>query len=211
MNSPQINNFDALAGIYDTLAKVVFGRSIKDAQCVMLSELSGANTILIIGGGTGWLLDEVLKINQTSQIWYVDASSNMVSQARRRCERLNSKQVKFVQGTENELPDQPTFDAVIANFYFDMFSPASLQVVMKRIKESMEPGAVLIATDFTKSKRLWHALLLGTMYRFFRIASKLEAGTLPPWQSLLVDSGFKEESAHKFYDGFIEARKYVLR
>lgn len=210
MKFSEVNNFDAVSGVYDALARLVFGKSIKLAQQAMLSELSDANTILIIGGGTGWLLEDLLTINQTAEIWYVEASRKMLERARHRLTVHHPGHIRFIHGTENVLPIQPVFDAVIANFYFDMFTITSLPVVMRKIRKSMKQGAVLVATDFVNPKTLWQTILLSTMYAFFRVVSKLQATTLSPWRSLLLESGFKEEFSHKFYNGFIEAKKYVV-
>jgi ubiquinone/menaquinone biosynthesis C-methylase UbiE len=204
------NSFDSIAGIYDNLAWLVYGKSIRLSQEAFLNEINHAHQILIIGGGTGWLLEKVFNRNPNVEITFVEASWKMLEKARTRCSPRMNNRVRFIHGTENALPSQPVYDAVIANFYFDMFESVNLRLVVDKIKRSMRDKSILIATDFTDPRSLWHSLLLRTMYTFFRAVANLQAGTLPPWRDILIESGFVVRAVAGFYNGFIEAGYYSI-
>jgi ubiquinone/menaquinone biosynthesis C-methylase UbiE len=71
----KLNGFDSIAGIYDVLAKLVFGQSIQRAQTHFLPNARNCTSILVLGGGTGWLLRHIRQVNAAAHIVYVDASS----------------------------------------------------------------------------------------------------------------------------------------
>jgi len=90
-----LNNYDRIATNYDRLSRLVFGKSIIRAQQALLPFVSSPARILIVGGGTGWILEEIAKHCPSGlAIDYVEISSNMLDLARRRDCREN--QVTFV-------------------------------------------------------------------------------------------------------------------
>src|SRR4051812_25234860 len=109
MNS-KLDTFNGLAFVYDGLAKLVFGKSIQDAQRCFLNQLSDKRNILILGGGTGWILEEVILKNSACDIWYVEASSKMIELSQRKLPKDYASRVHFIHGTEQSLPNQIQFD-----------------------------------------------------------------------------------------------------
>ena len=49
-----MNGFNSIAPVYDALATLVFGRSIRNAQLCFLGDIGYRGKVLILGGGTGW-------------------------------------------------------------------------------------------------------------------------------------------------------------
>jgi ubiquinone/menaquinone biosynthesis C-methylase UbiE len=76
-----LNSFDRIAPVYDRLADIVFGTAILDAQRTHLHALNDAREILILGGGTGRLLRDLLGQNAKSRVTYVEASQRMIELA----------------------------------------------------------------------------------------------------------------------------------
>jgi len=206
MTDKDLNGFDSVSGVYDALARVVYGRSIRNAQLVYLDQLRESKNILIIGGGTGWILQSLLEVNPTAHIWYVEASEKMLEMARGR-KLVTGATVKFLHSTERSLPNFPLFDAIIANFYFDLFSDERLKNVLDIIGRAIHPHAILLVADFN-STRWWQKWLLRCMYSFFRIASGLETDHLPQWQFFLEKAGFRLKTTRSFYGGFIQSSVY---
>ncbi|MEZ4686196.1 MAG: hypothetical protein R3B47_09055 [Bacteroidia bacterium] len=52
-------SFNRLAPVYDFLASLVFGNRIRQAQRWLLDFIPEGSSILILGGGTGWILEEL--------------------------------------------------------------------------------------------------------------------------------------------------------
>src|SRR6187402_1340927 len=78
----RMNGFDRLAPVYDKLAGLVFGKAIVDAQLVFLDRVRAGDRILILGGGTGWLLEKLLRKQPVCEVWYVESSSRMIELTR---------------------------------------------------------------------------------------------------------------------------------
>ncbi|MES1218101.1 MAG: methyltransferase domain-containing protein, partial [Bacteroidota bacterium] len=79
------DNYDKIAKYYDQLSRVVFGRTLIQAQKALLKFITPGTNILIIGGGTGIILEEISKIYSSDlTITYVEISRNMIEIAEKR-------------------------------------------------------------------------------------------------------------------------------
>jgi tRNA (cmo5U34)-methyltransferase len=199
MSSRLAMGFDKLAPWYDWLARLVIGKGIHQSQIHFLSHLATRSKLLILGGGTGWILPSIFEVNPTLKIDYIDISPNMIAMAK---ERGKNSNVRFIIGTESNIPDVE-YDSVITNFYFDLFETEELRQVIARIKKSVQPGACWIATDFIR-EQAWHHSALRFMYYFFRLTTGLKTQKLPLWEQELCNVG-TIQFERKFGHGFIKS------
>jgi tRNA (cmo5U34)-methyltransferase len=202
-----LNSFDRIAPVYDRLADIVFGTAILDAQRTHLHALNDAREILILGGGTGGLLRDLLGQNATSRVTYVEASQRMIERARKNVPDADRRRVVFVHGTQDILTEEPSFDAVIVNFFVDIFPSAELVGILRRLRAVLLPGGQLLCTDFVDDTR-WQKTLLPIMYAFFRITADLQNQRLAPWRKLILDVGFEKQCSAAFWNGFICSELY---
>jgi tRNA (cmo5U34)-methyltransferase len=170
--------FDRLAPIYDLLAQLVIGKGIRTSQLHFINHLKEKNELLILGGGTGWILPFILEMNPNLRIDYIELSPKMLEKAKSYA-RGNST-VRFIEGTEANIPIKK-YDCVITHFYLDLFNDEKLGLVINKIKEALCPGACWIAADFVSDKK-WHKAVLGIMYKFFSITTGLNTSSLPAWE-----------------------------
>ncbi|HEY5919069.1 MAG TPA: methyltransferase domain-containing protein [Chryseolinea sp.] len=203
--------FDVIAPYYDSLARLVFGDSIRRCQLEYLDKIPPDAQVLIIGGGTGWLLSELIKINPSCRVWYLESSMKMLEMTKARFDGVSNPKIVFIHGTEKNLQQYTEihFDAVITNFYFDLFTSASLNLALGEIKKCFSPGVTLLVSEFVARTR-WHRLLLFLMYRFFRWTCAIEARNLPDWEDQLKKNGFVQRSEATFYFGFIKSSMYTI-
>lgn len=201
-----LNQFDRVAFLYDAMARLVFGKTIAEAQKYFLKDIADGSLVLILGGGTGRLAKELLKAKPNCRIVYVEASSRMIELARK--ETGHSDKINFFHGTEENIP-AIKFDVVITNFYLDMFTPESLAGVSARIKSALKTHSLWIATDFVDEKKWWQALLLKLMYWFFRSACRIESQTLPDWKEAIENQAMIKTATQTYYAGFIHTVKYT--
>lgn len=203
--------FDWIAPYYDSIARLVFGSSIRRCQLQYLDRIPMASKVLILGGGTGWILTELLKINPTCKVWYVEASGKMLEKAMTTTKAPPTAQVFFIHGTEKDLGKiaDVRFDAVITNFYFDLFTPTVLKSALDHITHSLNLGAKMLVSEFVQEKR-WQRMLLFVMYRFFKWTCAVEASKLPGWQDQLMKHGFTERDSTMFYGRFMKSALYVF-
>lgn len=198
--------FDFIAPIYDALALAVFGNDIRKSQVHFFHVVKEHSTILVLGGGTGWILRYLLKNKSHCEVWYIEASQKMIQKARQKDSGNN--RIYFIHGTQNDIPENVQYDVVVANFYFDMFTDRSLDAIIDRIRRVLLPTSQLVVTDFVHSAKPHHRILLWLMYRFFRLTCGIEAGALPDWQRKITEKKMHASWCDFFYDGFIQSILY---
>ena len=202
--------FDATAWWYDALATAVFGRALRRAQQAALAAglPAGAPRVLIIGGGTGWVLGQVLQRRPAAQVLYLEASGRMLGRSRAWLQRhapQHTRQVEFRLGTEQDLLPNERFDAVVTFFFLDLFRPERLHRIAQRLRAAQAPGAAWLLADFGPPRRWWHRALLGLMYWFFRLTAGIEARQRPPIEAALAAQGLQMTPAERFFGGMVEA------
>ena len=203
-----MNNFDSVARIYDGLSNLIFGKAMRRAQTSYLSDIRPGANVLILGGGTGWLLSDLSEVNPTCKVWYIDASAKMIELSREVTQN-SPQEIVFIHGTEDSIPPGTTFDAVITNFYLDLFTRESCMSVIRKIRPVIRANGIWLVSDFLNTT-WWHSAMLAVMYRFFKLTCDIEASALPQWKNLLEENAFTEDKSHDFFGGFIKSAVFRL-
>ncbi len=159
---------------------------------------------MILGGGTGWILDELDRYTSNSRIWYVDQSAKMIALA---SSRSGGRDISFIQGSIKNIPRGQKFDVIITNFFLDLFSDLTLCNVLSVLSVSLKSGGLWLVTDFV-NRQWWHNIYLFIMYRFFRLAAGIEGTKLPQWEDQIAGLGLVELNKKFFYGGFIKSGVY---
>ncbi len=197
-----LNGFDKIAWLYDPLARLLFGDRLMRAQSALLHHIKPKSRVLILGGGTGAIVVELLKKQPDCQITFVDASQAMLRRARQRL-GLRSN-IEYIHGTEASIPSREPYTVVITPFYLDMFTEEQLMIVVPQIHAHLSASAVWLVADFCSKETLWQRVQLAVMYRFFRMTTGIAANTLPDWNKSLKENGWTKLES-KPIDRFIEA------
>lgn len=195
-----LSGFDRIAWFYDPLARLVFGRYIMESQTHFLDRIPPGSSVLIVGGGTGRILNELFARTSNCEVWYVEVSEKMLRKARR-CG--TSGKVHFIHGSWKNLP-MHKFDVVVTNYFLDLFSDRTLKRVIQVISNELSAGGIWLVTDFTRSRK-WHAAMLVVMYSFFRVLCEIEASTLPAWEEAISHAGFRPAGNKVAYGGFMKS------
>jgi len=206
MNSRIAKGFDFLAPFYDVLARLIIGNSIVVSQLYFLKRFKECKHVLILGGGSGWLLDSLYRECPDLRIDYIDLSSGMINKSKMKSR--NNQRVNFITGTEEDIPDR-LYDGVITNFYLDLFDEKRLNVVIEKVNGSLKNSSLWAFTDFISEQR-GHEMMLWWMYRFFRVIARIEATRLPDWQSCMKVTGNQLLESKKFKNGFIASNLYSV-
>lgn len=206
-----------MAPVYDALSRVVFGRSLQAAQTLFLPKIPSDSTILIVGGGTGSLLMEVLVHCAPKHVLFLEASAQMLARARRRVQSHPlagcplAGRVEFRHGTEADVRPGETFSVVMLPFVLDLLPENDLkQTFLPSLIRATAPGGVWLVTDFVNSPKPAHRLILKTMYLFFRLVSGIRATRLPDSYRLLTDAGLRLIDRHSVIGGQVEASYWTL-
>jgi SAM-dependent methyltransferase len=171
--------------------------------------------VLVVGGGSGWFLEQLLLGADCSEVVYQDISPRMLSRAEERIrERLPGKleRVEFVQEGLTGLPLHAQFDAICTHCFLDLFSDDTLPEVVARLAALLEPGGIWYVSDFSRADGFPMAAvsrsLLWVMYRFFRLTCGIEASRLPDFDRAWESSGLEVTDERRFHGGMIRA--YLL-
>ena len=194
------NNFDGVAFIYDFLVQLFFGRNLRKAQTHFLSNFPNDVLVLVLGSGTGWIAEEILKEKPDSKVTLIDASQRMTDRARK---RLKGKSVDIFCANESKVFSIP-FDVIVLPFFLDLFPDKKMNSIIEAIKKNTKPKSVWLVTDFV-SERRWHRIYLWIMYRFFKWTCNIEADGLPDWHNALALNKILIQEKKSFYNGFIQS------
>lgn len=199
----QQNNYDRVASLYDRLSRLVFHRSQVDAQVSLLPYIPAGSQVLIVGGGTGWILEQLPP--QGLQVTYVEISANMIALSKKR--NLHQNNVVFIHLPIESFVAEHDFDVILTPFLFDNFAPERAVPVFNQLHHLLRKNGLWLFTDFEKS-RWWHQLLLRTMYTFFRLVAAVEAKSLYDMATCFRDAHYEQVHKAAYYLGFIQSIAY---
>lgn len=202
-------DFNIVARPYDFISRLVFGNSLVEAQVRSLHVIRPDSHILIIGGGTGWILEEITKIHSSGlKISYVENSSAMIDLSEKRNWRQNTVAF-FHQPIQDFHTDKP-FDVIITPFFFDLFKQDEIGFMFSGLDKKLKKNGLWLYTDFIPGKyqnRLWQKILLKTMYSFFGHISNVEAKELVDMDFYFKEN-YSKTSEQWFYRKFIRSIVY---
>ncbi|MBJ9425970.1 class I SAM-dependent methyltransferase [Acinetobacter seifertii] len=144
-NSPKV-----VEGYDEHIRKLIPGYEVIHLQvdAILQSVLKPNAHILIVGCGTGYELEYLLKRHPDWKFTAVDPSLTMLQKAQEQVELLDkSSQVTFIHGDTSALPLEACFDAalsiLVAHFVADDIKPTFFKDIYDRLKEK----AVLLTYD----------------------------------------------------------------
>ncbi len=192
---------------------MVFGDALRRAQMEHLGAIPEQAHVLLIGGGSGWLLEQLLLQKPQVQVTYLESSTKMLELAQKRCKQLAipTAAVSFRLGDENSLKPDEKFDVIITPFLLDLFPDDRLQHLMDRLFTALRPGGLWLFSDFWpvhEPTPFWQRLLLRSMYTFFGVVSGVNASQLPDFGLHFQRLRLQEQASTQFYGSLIQAKVY---
>ncbi len=201
------NNYDPIAKHYDLLSWLFFGRTEINAQLELLAYVKPGSSLLIVGGGTGWILDELAsRYPEGLCVTYVEPSGKMMALSQKR--NLGGNKVRFVQLPIEQFVTEERYDCILTGFVFDNFSHEKAARVIGLLHPLLTEGGHWLYADFhcpPRKGKLWQRMLLRTMYFSARLICKVEANDLPDAEALFAAEGFGVVTSSYRYGGFIKS------
>ena len=201
-------NFNAIAPVYDQLCQMVFGKTHRYVQIGLLRYIKPNSKVLIVGGGTGWVLEEISKQLPTSlEITYIEKSIKMLAISQKR-DAAQNRVIYINEPLENCNLASQNYDVVFTPFLFDCFTEASLQQAFLQLGACLKPNGLWLYADFkvTQGRAWWQKPILSLMYLFFRVVSRVDARTLVPVSTYFAP--YKLVAEQQFVWGFIVGQVY---
>ena len=197
-------NFNLIAPVYDFLSMVVYGNKIRKAQIHFLDQIKSNSTVLILGGGTGWLLPELAKVNNDIVIDYVEASEKMLSKSKKH-QRLSFRGINFILGTQ-EVVHGKVYDFVITPFVLDVFPQNEMESLALSVFGLIKPEGKWLCVDFNSLDRSIKARALScVMIMFFRLVSGLKTKAVLDYFGTIKKLEMIECKTTYYYGQFIRA------
>jgi ubiquinone/menaquinone biosynthesis C-methylase UbiE len=204
------NNYDPIANYYDLLSRLVFGRAEIRAQVEMLGHMQAASRVLVVGGGTGWILEEFAAIYPDGlYITYVEPSGRMMALAKKRNWRHNT--FLFVQLPVEQFVTDDRYDCILTGFVFDNFSPGHAGRVIGLLHPLLKDSGYWLFADFycpKKEGKLWQRVLLTSMYLSAKLILKVSASRLTDTEPLFAVAGYRQVWTGYYYSRFIKSIVY---
>lgn len=202
------SNYDNAAWFYDRLSRLVYGDNLRKAQAALLHLIPERSKVLIVGGGTGWIIEEIAKIHSSGlNVTYVEVSANMMALSKKK-DPLNNL-VTYINIPIEEAALNDDFDVVITSFLFDNFSPATFNKVFYHLHNLLKPGGLWINTDFQLTGKWWQGPLLKSMYLFFKLLGCMEAKKLADIKPYFKQANYNFISQQLFFGDFITTTAYL--
>ncbi len=209
-----LGDFDGLAGVYERLERLAFGRALERSRTAFLGELRSARRVLVLGEGDGRFLKTLLRVNPVCFVDVVDSSPKMVARARRRLGPKEADRVRFFVRDARVLAFPPHhYDLLVTLFFLDVFNKPTLARLVPALASSLRRGGLWYVADFCVPERGWgrlHALLwLRPLYAFFRVQTRMEAAHLVDPAPLLRAQGLVLLRERVRRSGLLYTRLYV--
>jgi ubiquinone/menaquinone biosynthesis C-methylase UbiE len=204
--------FDIIAPYYDLLARCVFGNSICKSQLATLEFIPKDAVILIMGGGTGWYLKELLLCSKAKRVVYIDSSEKMLALSKNKMASFPQEMelVDFRLGTHTCIQPGERFDLIITHFFLDLFTDAQLNKLMQLLSTVLNKNCLWLCADFhlpdRGSGRWWKKVLIHLTYAFFRLCCNIKASRLPE-----IYRYFKANDMHSIYESFFYSQLIVTQ
>ena len=199
-------NYDKVAPYYDFLSSLVYGDAINKANAYLVSFIPPQSTVLIIGGGTGKILQQIASIQPFGlKIYFVEKSVKMIGLAKDK--DVGENQVTFVNDAIENVSFTEVFDVVITPFLFDNFSDDTATEIFFKTDKFLKREAMWLFADF-RARTVWQTALLKLMYLFFRLTCNIEAKQLPDISLLFKKTGYKLQHQQSFFSDFIFSEVY---
>jgi SAM-dependent methyltransferase len=200
-------NYDNSASFYDGLSRLVFGNALVNAQVYLLPYVPANANVLIIGGGTGWILDEITKVRPTGlKITYVEISAKMIALSRKR--NLGANKVEFINKAVEDAELPADFDVVITPFLFDNFTEDNLPAVFHHISQRLKAGGLWLYTDFQLTGKWWQYAMLKSMLMFFKVICGVESWHLPDVAKQFSSFPYIILKEKSFFGNFVLTKAY---
>jgi SAM-dependent methyltransferase len=206
-------NFDPIAPHYDRLERWFSRGLMHRARTAHLPFITRCRHALLLGEGPGRFLPLVLQQFPQIRATCIDSSARMLALARSHISNEDMRRVEFVEADIRDWKPAVQFDLIVANFFLDCFDSDTLDQIIPALASAATIDANWLIADFQLPEHgfaRWRAaIVIGFLYRFFRLATGLSTQSLVPPDSSLEHSGFHLRSRVQFDYGLLRSDWWI--
>ena len=208
-------SFDLLAPHYRWMEALCAGGQLQRCRTALLKVISAPQRVLIYGEGNGRFLVELCRRFPEAQLTVVEASKVMIELARARLRRagLAGARVEFIHADAlTWQPPKAAFDLIVTCFFLDCFCEDQLQHLVPVIASAAAADAQWLHADFQIApaglRRVCSRVIVGTLYAFFRWATRLPGHELVNVEPYLSAAGFTRYERREFIFGLLFCERW---
>ena len=204
-------NFSKITPFYDLLGTVTFGGHLQKSQIYALELYpESVDSILIIGGGTGKFLIELIKHLKFNHLVYLDISPAMINSAKQKIAKYSPEsltKVEFILGGENKIPNQE-FELIVTHYFLDCLTPETYSETVEKLNRCLKQDGVWSMVDFYNAERNpIREQLISLLYCFFRITCNLPTDKLIDFD-IWFEKNMRCVKSKEFAGGLLKSSLY---
>ncbi len=147
MDDTTANNYSTVANFYELLSNIYSGGQILACKRSQLEAFRRGDRVLYAGAGGGE--DATLAAAMGAQVTVVELSPAMVAEARRRFDKAGvGAKVEVICGSVLDHRRPGHYDAVVANFFLNVFPADTMRVILEHLVDQAKPGGKVLVSDF---------------------------------------------------------------
>jgi hypothetical protein len=186
-----LNAYNLIAPFYDRLVRIFYGNSLLKVQQILIKSLPAEGSLLILGGGTGQILEKLYENSPKLYITYLEASSAMIDFA-----KSNSpigQHITYIHSDQLVI-EAVKIDYIFAAFFWDTFRSREIVYHIEKLNQHYNNPLWLIA-DFqikpSVERPVLTTLKLKLSIIFFKLVAKHTPNDLPPIFDLYLKLGLR--------------------
>jgi demethylphylloquinol methyltransferase len=156
-------NYDAVASFYELLANAYSFGLIRRAKMIEFKYLKPGQRVLYLGVGSGE--EAVAAARKGLEVTALDLSSAMIERLRARLARKGLSAELIVGDALLHQPHE-AYDAVCGNYFFNVFGPADMPLVLRHAIGLVKPGGRLMVADMAPPPGGLRGLLTWSYLKF---------------------------------------------
>ena len=200
-------DYNSIAWIYDFLVRLVFGKKQDRANKEFLKLIPHEARVLVIGGGTGKIINYLDKLDKSLEVDYVEISSQMNALSKRRVNRTLALTFYYESILDFE---GNGYDIILANFFFDQFPQSVGQEIAVHLYPKLKKDGFMIFSDFITTNNFCDRLIIAISIVFLRVTADLRIRRLPNYSDLFVNAKFKQGETKQISRNIISALLYPI-
>lgn len=203
-----MNAYNFIAPFYDALAAIILGPKFHGSKWAFLDIIQPGDTVLVIGGGTGANLPDILKrCGKKGKVIYMEASEKMLDKAKKRVPINYSDQVEFICRTDFKFQEKYNFDVIVTQFLLDVLTDQDINALFEQVNQRITSDSKWLFLDFfpVKDKQF----LIWAMISVFGMLTRHPRKELPDYSGFFTNWGWEEAKVRAFKNGFYQAKVYL--
>lgn len=166
------NNYGPVAKVYEKLAQLYSWGQVLESKRAQLKYMLPGQEVLYVGAGGGE--DVLLAAEKGVNVTVIELSQEMLTRIEQKVKGENlSQRVTLIQGDAFEHQKSEGYDAVVANYFLNVFTESTMQKMLAHLRSLIRPQGLMMIADFAPPQgglvnqslhKVYHALAVSVFH-----------------------------------------------